>query len=160
MAVYANGSSVPICVAATVTELDCPGITNLLCAVVGGTTVEMTWTPPSNGKNNIILSEGFENGIPATWTQIDADGDGHIWTIDPATEGGMNPYTGYFSEKCANSVSWDAITQNAVTPDNYLITPLVEGARKVTYMIGSDATPWFIAEHYAVMVSTDRKSVV
>ena len=65
---------------------------------------------------NTVFSEDFESGIPSTWTNLDADGDGNYWSWSSSygTSGGG----------CAYSASWTSTTQ-ALTPDNYLVTPYV-----------------------------------
>lgn len=135
------------------TEPECLPATNVN-ATVDGTTVNVTWTAPATTKSReVILSEGFESGIPSTWTQIDADGDGFMWTITPAFQFD-NVFSGHNSEKAASSASWDAASDQALNPNNYLITPNVSGATSVSFYVGSPAGPAYIAEHYAVMVSS------
>ena len=82
--------------------------------------------------------ESFENGIPACWLNVDADGDGHSW------EG---------LEGVAISFSW---LDDALTPDNWLITPqLVLGANDHTLcFVIATLDPNFPTEHYSVLVST------
>ena len=97
-----------------------------------------------------VLTEGFESGIPATWTTIDADGDGFGWGSASAVESGI-AHTG---SDAAASVSYDNGTYTALTPDNWLISPAItlNGTSTLTY--------WFVvassypADHYGVYVST------
>ncbi|MCI6702898.1 MAG: choice-of-anchor J domain-containing protein [Prevotellaceae bacterium] len=98
-------------------------------------------------QQDVILQEGFENGIPSTWTTIDADGDKNVWYITMPE--GSNPHSGSF---CATSASW---LGKAVTPDNWLITPRLDlrGAGKLTFFVCSQDSK-DIAEHYAVYAST------
>ena len=106
--------------------------------------------PPA--ESDVILYEDFEHiinhsAIPADWTLIDADGDGNNWGGWP---GEVLP--GHNSEHCANSSSYVGGI-GPVTPDNYLITPKVEGAKRVNYWVSVQDAGW-AAEHYAVMAST------
>ncbi len=55
--------------------------------------------------------ETFDNDIPDTFTQIDKDGDGHIWSY----------YKG-----AATSDSYDFDNEVGLFPENYLITPAIE----------------------------------
>ena len=83
--------------------------------------------------------ENFENGIPACWLNIDADGDGHSWM-------------GFLD--AAVSFSWFDVE---LTPDNWLITPqLVLGAdnNALTFTIATLGGEFFPTEHYSVLVST------
>ena len=111
-------------------------------ATVSGSDINITWNAPD--AYEVILSEGFDSGIPANWTQIDANSDGYIWTHS-TTVGQENPGS-------ANSASY-IHDVGAITPDNYLITPLVEGARRVSYWVAAHST-YYHYEHYAVMVSS------
>ena len=93
------------------------------------------------------LMETFDNGIPATWTNIDADGDGYKWQNYLLTQDGAQSV-----QQAALSASY-MNTIGALTPDNYLVTPLlwIEDGAKLTYEVsGVDAT--FYAENYTVYV--------
>ena len=107
--------------------------------------------PLSVEAQSIILSESFDKqGIPAGWTTVDTDGDSHDWEFfDNETDGCM-----------ASESAHDDGNDNfvAYTPNNYLITPLVEGATKVSYKIGSLGKEDFCAEHYALCASTTGKN--
>lgn len=103
-----------------------------------------------------LLNEGFETGIPSTWTSIDADGDGYNWNSNVAvglTSPGHNGSAGYaFSQSYDNNVG-------PLTPNNYLITPAItlSGDATLTYYVcGQDAS--YAAEHYAVLISTTGNS--
>lgn len=114
---------------------------------------------PLPAKSDVILSEDFENVAfypeyfaPINWSVIDADGDGIYWNLFLYYN-----FPGHNSNHCAHSASYVGGI-GPVTPDNYLITPLVEGARRVTYWVSvQDAD--YAAEHYAVMVSTTGTAI-
>lgn len=108
-------------------------------------------------ESDVILYEDFEHiinhsAIPADWTLIDADGDGNNWGGWP---GEVLP--GHNSEHCANSSSYVGDI-GPVTPDNYLITPKIEGAKRVKYWVSAQDAG-YSAEHYAVMASTTGTAV-
>ena len=102
-----------------------------------------------------VIDEGFENGIPATWTTINADGDGHSWlTLSeiPST------YT-YYSEipswahsgsDAASSPSF-ANGVGGFNSDHWLITPQIDlgGALKL-YAASTDGDQ----DSYEVLLST------
>lgn len=101
-----------------------------------------------------LLSEGFEEGIPDTWTIIDADNDGHKWmTNTPGTESATAHNGSYY----AYSRSW-INSQGALHPDNWLITPAIaipaDGSLyEVSYWIASMQDN-FPQEHYGVYITT------
>ena len=108
---------------------------------------------------NVLLHETFDTvvldqadgsvsyNLPTGWTKIDADNDGDNWYIF-----GRN--SGFGGGNCATSASWSA--GRALTPDNYLITPKVEGARRVEFYANvQDATsPGALGDHFAVCASS------
>ena len=94
-----------------------------------------------------LLSEGFEQGIPSTWTTIDADADGQNWMSYPTGA--------YVGEGCAASASWTSNT-GALNPDNWLITPAI------TIPSADFALNWYVAaqdpsypqDKYSVYIAT------
>ncbi|MDR1758131.1 MAG: choice-of-anchor J domain-containing protein [Bacteroidales bacterium] len=94
-----------------------------------------------------VFSENFDEGIPATWTIIDADGDGSNWEAEALGRDGTN---------CAISISWDYNTYEALTPDNWLISP------QISVPDGQNALVWYSdayddaypEDKYSVYVST------
>ncbi|WP_304295938.1 choice-of-anchor J domain-containing protein [Porphyromonas gulae] len=102
-----------------------------------------------------ILYESFENGpVPNGWLVIDADGDGFSWGH---YLNAYDAFSGHNGGHCSLSASYVSGI-GPVTPDNYLITPKVEGAKRVKYWVSTqDAN--YSAEHYAVMVSTTGTAV-
>ena len=100
-----------------------------------------------------ILEEDFEGGsLPADWTVIDNDQDGNGWTnLTPSHINWLTPHSG---TNVVGSFSWN---NGTLTPDNYLITPLVAGATSVKYYFTVSET--YPTEHYAVMASTTGKAI-
>ncbi|MCR4878501.1 MAG: choice-of-anchor J domain-containing protein [Bacteroidales bacterium] len=96
-----------------------------------------------------LLNEDFENGIPSTWVNVDADGDGNFW-LSSENETGVSGHNG--TNGCAYSCSY---ISSALTPDNWLITPAITltGPASLTFWIAAqDAN--YAAEHYGVYIST------
>lgn len=115
----------------------------------GMTTKSQTVNNHNIGAKADILSEGFETGIPATWTNIDSDGDTYKWTVMPA----FRAHTG---DSCASSASWVSQAVGAVTPSNWLITPSISlpaGATiKLEYWVsGQDQD--YPEENYSLLLS-------
>ena len=112
----------------------------------------------------MILSEDFEScshgELPAGWTALDADGDGHSWfawdySEKPIDDNG-NPES--FDKMSVNSESYLEDTRVALTPDNWLISPQVPLKGKLSLWVrGADAT--YFAEHFAIYLSTAGKDV-
>ena len=115
---------------------------------------------------NILLSEDFEDVIldenegestqtlPAGWTKIDADKDGQNWFIYYTEPGGVGQ--GHNGGKCATSASFDKITQTGIHPDNYLVSPEVKGAVRVTFFACAQDES-YSNEHFAICASTTGK---
>uniref|UniRef100_UPI001FCC0F33 choice-of-anchor J domain-containing protein n=1 Tax=Porphyromonas gulae TaxID=111105 RepID=UPI001FCC0F33 len=102
-----------------------------------------------------ILYENFENGpVPNGWLVIDADGDGFSWGH---YLNAYDAFPGHNGGHCSLSASY-VPGIGPVTPDNYLITPKVEGAKRVKYWVSTQDANW-AAEHYAVMASTTGTAV-
>ena len=96
----------------------------------------------ADGRNrdNVLFADDFEGGM-SNWTLVDADGDGDAWLVfdGAAAHSGLN---------VASSWSWDGYSMD---PDNYMISPMVEGATSVNYFVSTNT---YYPDHYAVMVST------
>ncbi|KGN85939.1 choice-of-anchor J domain-containing protein, partial [Porphyromonas gulae] len=113
----------------------------------------------ANAKRAELLNEDFEEGsIPAGWTVLDADSDGNNWGVE------LNQFTGRDREALAPlrasnvAISYSSLPQPgggyvALTPDNYLITPKVEGAQKISYKVGSKGNQDWSHDHYALCIS-------
>jgi hypothetical protein len=97
-----------------------------------------------------LLNEDFENGIPSTWVNIDADNDGNSW-LSSAGVTGVTGHNG--TDGCAYSCSYYDGT--VLTPNNWLITPAITltGPATLTFWVAAqDAS--YAAEHYGVYIST------
>lgn len=67
--------------------------------------------------------EGFESGIPSTWTNIDSDNDGYNWVRASVLLAGetISPHDG---TDFVCSQSYDE-NDGDLTPDNWLVTPAI-----------------------------------
>jgi len=97
-----------------------------------------------------LLEEHFEDGIPATWTLIDADGDNKNWqtptyVVDPLYG---NAHTGF---GYAFSTSNNAGAQG---PDNWLVTPPLTLGSTSTLTFYRRPFPSPPQDHYGVYIST------
>jgi M6 family metalloprotease-like protein len=116
--------------------------------------VTLTWKSGQTA-SNVLFSEGFEAGIPSTWTQIDADGDGNLWYgLNTNQNPQLIPHSGI------GFVTSASYSSAPLTPDNWLITPAVTltSGEHLSYYIGAQDAAW-AAEHYGVYISTTTKDI-
>lgn len=108
---------------------------------------EYTPAEPVAPEGDIFFN--FEDGI-MRWNSIDADGDGYEWFLRTNwgldSDGGNNRYS-------VSSGSYDDVTETALFPKNYLVTPYKLDCEQITFKarVQNPMTP---AEHFAVAVST------
>jgi hypothetical protein len=127
-----------------------------LFAEVNGETdqVHLYWAeqpePPTPGEYS-SFSESFENGMPAGWTTIDADGDGFNWDLGSVVMAGYS-IPSHSGEDCITSQSYD-FGAGALYPDNYLVSPQVTLGGTISFWAcAQDAS--YAAEHFGFAVST------
>ena len=94
-------------------------------------------------------ANGFEDAVNPIndWLVKDVDGDGFTWEI-----GDVSPK---FGLKYIRSASYDDNTSEALTPDNWLITPgiyLAHSKAYLSYYVGASDDDYF-AENYSVLIS-------
>ena len=99
--------------------------------------------------NNEGFTDGFENGL-GQWTLIDADGDHQNWKMSEATA--ASPHGG---DNMVVSYSWYG--GQALTPNNYLVTPQVVLGGTVTFWACA-VDPVYSMEHFGVAVSTNSNT--
>lgn len=114
---------------------------NNLQGNLNGATAILTWEQPTA----LFLSEGFEAGIPSTWQNVDADGDGNLWM--QGSLGAPHSGTGFAAS--------ESYKMGNLTPDNWLISPQVtlEGNPVLVFYVAPSNSQWN-AEHYGVYIST------
>ncbi|NEN23263.1 T9SS type A sorting domain-containing protein [Cryomorpha ignava] len=104
----------------------------------------------------VVLLEGAESfeadtvNFPDCWQTIDADGDGNSWNLLPAANLAFDGVVAARSESYINPPG-----AGAITPDNYLITPLLDivDGDSLYYVVRAISAN-FPAENYSVLVST------
>ena len=120
----------------------------------GSTTAAVTWTQPDEAGEWALRYRPYFDVDPADymttwdfetaeqfneWTIVDADGDGNNWAYNNSATGGLglkaNSGTGVvFSQSYVNG-------SGALTPDNWLISPVVElGGKLKFFACGQDKT--------------------
>ncbi len=110
-----------------------------------GATGGVTPTPPTP-PTGILFEDDFEDGAITNWTTVDADGDGDTWqNATPASYGIGDAHSG---TNCASSWSWNNVS---IDPDNWMISPMVEGATNIQYYV---ATNTAYPDHYGVYASS------
>lgn len=99
------------------------------------------------------LDETFANGIPGTWTNIDADGDGAMWMSTGGQLADADGNGAVYSQSYDNNIG-------PLTPDNYLVTPklYIEEGATLSYEVGAvDAN--YYRDHYSVLVGNVENGV-
>ena len=140
------------------TAVACEKPTNLAAATTP-TSATLKWTGYSDAYNvryrvydpdadpEPTFFEDFEGSITG-WSVYDSDNDGNTWGIINAggNDSAGNPYC--FGSRCAYSASYDD-TNGALTPDNWLATPLLDlqGTMKV-WLRGTASG--YGEEHFAI----------
>ena len=109
-----------ICVM-TETVSNCPTPTALNATNLTPSSATLNWNGEADSYNvqyrkaphsELLFSEGFENGIPSTWSTIDGDGDGNNWMALSEISTVYSSYTGTMS-------SWAHSESNAATSPSY-----------------------------------------
>ncbi len=120
-----------------------------------------TWNGPGNDgfvtpNNNSTFEFGFENDLEG-WTNIDADGDGHVWYH--SSEAGSHSTVANNSHNGIGHVKGESYCNNGnivLYPDNYLVSP-----QQYRIKSGSTLSFWactgdtnYPSEHFGVAIST------
>lgn len=122
-----------------------------------------TTTLMASKAQTLLFNEGFENGLPSTWNNIDHDGDGFSWEVLTADEDLIDTHTG---NGCIASASYDYEEEEALEPDNYLISPAITIPANLTaanmpmlswWVAAQD--PDYPADYYEVRISTTGNAV-
>ena len=143
--------SEPICTDITFVS-ECDAQPQNLTITLTDNKVELDWqfTPAANYER-IYFSEDFSAGIPATWNNVDADGDTYLWTAYAGVGADGNPGLVYSASNNGTV---------ALTPDNWLISPAItlpENSQLNFYVKPFD--PGFPDDHYGVFISTVGNTV-
>ena len=128
---------------------------NLAASQVTATSANISWDADADSYNlkykRLSFFEGFENvtdnNLPEGWTSIDNDGDGNNWFS--ASVGALS------GSNCATSASYQS---EALTPDNWLVTPKVALDGTMSVWLRAQDPSW-PAEHFAIYLSTTGTDV-
>ncbi|MCQ2322860.1 MAG: choice-of-anchor J domain-containing protein [Bacteroidales bacterium] len=97
--------------------------------------------------------EDFEDGTLGVMTALDGDFDGINWMNSSTLQAQGDGHNG--SLRYAYSESWTTVMRPGLTPDNFLVTPLITATETsvFTFFACSD---WYAytGEHYGVAIST------
>lgn len=77
---------------------------------------EQVIVDPTETGDSVLLHASFNESIPATWTNIDQDGDGNKWQP-------FSDVFGYAGRGYENSDCLASCSEHPLTPDNYLVSP-------------------------------------
>ena len=99
-----------------------------------------------------VLTESFEGtAIPAGWTTIDADNDGHGWENNSLQNDLPSGHTG---TGAVVSYSFDNASGLALTPNNWLVSPAVSLTGTSSLSFWFAVAQSYPADHFGVYVST------
>ena len=108
--------------------------------------VELSWTAPVSQKQEV--TEDFENGT-GDFTQIDGNADGYVWDyIYDDSYGELKSHSGYGGMQSYSYING----VGALTPDNWLVTPLAVLDGTFSFWASAQDGDW-TDEHFAVYVS-------
>lgn len=110
-------------------------------------TVEEVATEPL-----VNLSYDFDDGSMQGWTNIDADGDGHVWKVFLS---GVQGHNG--SSHCISSESYSFSLGIPLTPDNYMVSPIKAQYGNISFYASAQDQD-YPEEHFGVAVSTDSNT--
>ena len=105
-----------------------------------------------------VTSWGFEDGLDG-WTAVDADNDGYGWVLGSAVggvylEAGSSLTEGHTGTGLVVSGSYTNVSGDALTPDNWLISPQITQLGGSFSMWAKAQQAAYPAEHFGIYVST------
>lgn len=104
--------------------------------------------------NEFPYHESFENGL-GDWALVDADNDGFNWML--ISEYGLDGEYVHSGEECIVSMSYDNDSGDVLTPDNWLISSLIQLPANSDFDLSwFDAAldPDYPADHYSVYIAS------
>lgn len=160
-AVCYDGNNTPWCHSIFTTPSACEVPTALSSTDILSDGATLSWTNYQESYNiryrtaayeaNTLYFEGFENGLPADWTTIDADNDGNNWYGGTPDEGEGHSSVGYVTS--ASYINYES----SLNPDNWLVTPQLQlqGTMRV-WMKSQDGQ---YPDNFAIYLSTTGNDV-
>ncbi len=115
------------------------------------------------GGAKVLWTSTFEAGTDG-WVSFDADGDGHGWehkTSSDSTK--FIDYSGSETDGCMVSASYLLAEDEALTPENYLVSPEIEIKSKfyqpaIKWFAGATGEDYFV-EYYSVYVYSGDEEI-
>ena len=148
------------------TAMQYPKPTALTASNIGTTSATISWTGSANSYDlrykkatgsGVDLNTTFDDSTLDGWTTIDADGDGYNWEIYSTGTTYLEPApgTGKGHNGSLDRVVSGSYSNNygVLTPDNYLVSPLVNLGGTITFWAYSNDGDDY-AEHFGIAVST------
>ena len=135
-----------------------PRVTDLAASEVTFNSAVISWQGEAESYNlryreaataEAILFESFESGIPSDWTVLDVDGDTKTWQLAQPASTFTTALPTCDGNNAVMSRSYDS--SGALTPDNWLITPLVQLGGTLKFSVLDDGG---YPETFGVFVST------
>lgn len=136
---------------------DYPGVKSLEGRSVAGKAL-LKWTFEGDEEEDVVEDSFYFNFNDSTltgWRNVDADGDGNVWTN---TAFDIGPGFGYKDSLfCAMSRSFyaDGLDNYPLTPDNYMVTEkryaITDGSQLSFVVCATD--PRYHSEHYGVAIT-------
>ena len=129
-----------------------------VAATTSGNNATMTWSAPIIPSTATPVTETFENTasnvLPTGWTIVDNDVDGYNWYHHININDGNN-ISAHGGVGAMASESYNNDTETALTPNNWLITPLavLDGTFSF-WAVGQDAK--YSSEVFGVYVTTSN----
>lgn len=118
-------------------------------------------TVPSLDVRDAFFVDFEDSRIPDGWTTIDANNDGYDWMLGSnvggvylAADGSLAGSGHNSSNDMICSGSYSNVTSSPITPDNYLVSPLVNIVNGSTFSFWACSQDGsYAAEHFSVEVS-------
>ena len=133
-----------------------PGVKNLAGEVQGVNNVKLTWTLPGGGGSGDEFSFAFDNDLEG-WTNIDADGDGHMfYHSNEAANHSTLAVTSHSGAGHVMGESYCNASYAALTPNDFFVTPQQYniGASSMLSFWACAQDVNYAAEHFGVAIST------
>ncbi len=132
-----------------------PGVKNL-AGEAEGNNVTLTWTLPGGGGSGDEFAFSFDNDLEG-WTNIDADGDGHMWYhSNEAANHSTLAVTSHSGAGHVMGESYCNATWAALTPNDFFVTPQqynIGGSSMLSFWACAQDEN-YAAEHFGVAIST------